>query len=325
MYATPKPLVGQRVLDPTFHFENTAIIKPPEIEKHNFKVTRVLIDSRERNTKLFANPASYELNLNQEIDDAVAATILVADVPHTAYLVNKNNNELTVEVGTEVFTIEVPFGNYTPKGLGDALKLALNDTAQAAGATIVFDVEYVELTDKYVFTATTVFSFVCNGEDQPYGDMAEMKVVTDSSGNLVKQIIGPSTTPYKPKSIAKMLGLPRTTVQSDSTGRLEAPFRKNFNDSDVIVMHIEHMRLFQSTTTHVNKSILVLHNQKSMDLSLYSSNTEYRATFSPPIPRLNRIKVTFYNAWGDLYDFQNFDHRFELLIESSKQKNKYSL
>ena len=319
-----RPVAGQRVLNPDFSFQNSAIIKPPEIEKHEFKTTRIMIDSRDRNTDLFPNPANYEVTMTQEIDDAVAATIIVADIPHTSYLINPNNYELTVLVDTDEVTASLPFGNYTPSDLATEIQTALNNAVNAANVAIIFQVEYHARLDKYVFTANREFSVSCEGGVEPYGD-AQVRTISDASGNLVRQIVGQTVTPYRKNSIGKMIGFPRKVVSSDANGRLEAPFRKNFTDANMIVLHIEQMRLYQSDTTHVNKSILVLHGTSTRELGVFSSNTEYRASFSPPIPRLSKIRLTFYNAWGELYDFQNYDHRIEMLIESSKQKNKYNL
>ena len=33
--------------------------------------------------------------------------------------------------------------------------------------------------------------------------------------------------------------------------------------------------------------------------------------------------ITFYDRFNNLYDFQNIDHRFEILFKSHKQRRKY--
>ena len=85
-------------------------------------------------------------------------------------------------------------------------------------------------------------------------------------------------------------------------------------------------------------------NIESFDVNKSNSNTLHRTTailgepyvrlsladipnvvkrFSPTIPRLARIKVTFTDRFGNLYDFQNIDHRVDIVFTSFKQKRKY--
>jgi hypothetical protein len=54
-----------------------------------------------------------------------------------------------------------------------------------------------------------------------------------------------------------------------------------------------------------------------------SAAPELIKIFSPPIPRLTKLVITFLDRYGNPYDFCNMEHRFEILVKSHKQARKY--
>ena len=55
------------------------------------------------------------------------------------------------------------------------------------------------------------------------------------------------------------------------------------------------------------------------------NNRVIKKTFNPPQARLTRIRLTFYDVYGNLYDFQNQDHGIEFNIELFKMQRRYMM
>ena len=86
-------------------------------------------------------------------------------------------------------------------------------------------------------------------------------------------------------------------------------------------MSIEQFDLLKSIDRDLNKSFAMI-PKMYQNLSIADS-AKYKKNFSPPIPKLAKLRIKFFDRFGNPYDFQNVDHRFELLITSAKQRRKY--
>jgi hypothetical protein len=56
-----------------------------------------------------------------------------------------------------------------------------------------------------------------------------------------------------------------------------------------------------------------------------SNNRVIKKSFNPPQARLARIRLSFYDVYGNLYDFQNQDHVIEFNIELFKMQRRYMM
>jgi len=150
-----------------------------------------------------------------------------------------------------------------------------------------FTVTYVALTDNFSFTCSTAFSMKFTGYPNP-----------------LNQLLG-----FGLKNYDSLVN----TIQSE--------FRKNFEYNNYLIMDIEQFDVLKSTDKDLNKAFALIptHYQKLNICDTFS----YTKYFSPPLGKLARIKIRFYDKFGNLYDFQNMDHHFELLFESHKHKKKY--
>jgi len=124
--------------------------------------------------------------------------------------------------------------------------------------------------------------------------------------------------------LSKMLGFKDTydTYQSVK-GILKAPFRANFDVDKYIVMVIDTMSINVSSNSVLNKSTVLVSRGDSL-LNTKSSTTPIKKYFNPTIGRLYKLRVRFTDYYGNPYDFQNQDHRFDIVYESKRQLNRYS-
>lgn len=267
-----------------------SVIKPPaEFRGDNEKYTRVVVDSRIRNKSLFPNPNDYEVPFDDDINDVIKAQLIYIDLPFSTYLVNTNFNKVVVNIGGVDKIAVLSTGDYDTTSFTTELQAAL-DRATVTPSTIT--ASYVQRTDSFKFTSASAFT---------------IKFVNQT--NTLALLLG----------FADNKDYPATNTGSNY--ELVASFRRNFNYNNYIIMDIDQFDLLKSIDKELNKTFAII--PKNYDVLNMAEDAQYTKRFSPAIPKLNKLRVRFYDRFGNNADFQNMDHRFELLITSFKQKRKY--
>jgi hypothetical protein len=289
-------------------FSKNSVIRPPkeDIAKRKY---RCVIDSRDRNITTFPLPSKYDITLPQHINNVTEMRLVIADIPFSRYLVHANNNLLFISEdapvqvdGKDTFPQEVCIA--LDQGDHDGASLAQNvqDKLNAAyNGTYV--VEYNAVKDKYTFTNTggNPFYFLFQGPVVPYGPQSY-----DKHSN---QVFGESTGTYRPNSVGRLLGFDNKNFAS-TNGVIVAPFRKNFIKDRYISMRIERAEHTYGTSASIDRCFCIV-DSKQNDL-----NNDYKSdtikVFDPPLNSLQKLQISFRDYYGNLYDFQNINHRIEL-------------
>lgn len=266
-----------------------SVIKPPsEFHGDNEKYTRIVVDSRIRNKSLFPNPNDYEVPFDDDINDVIKAQLIYIDLPFSTYLVNNNFNKVVVNIGGVDKIAVLSTGDYDLPSFTTELQAALD----ALWTPSTITASYVQRTDSFKFTSAAAFT---------------IKFVNQT--NTLALLLGFADNKDYP------------AVNTGSNYEVVAPFRKNFNYNNYTIMDIDQFDLLKSIDKDLNKTFAII--PKNFDVLNMSEDAQYTKRFSPAIPKLNKLRVHFYDRFGNHADFQNMDHRFELLITSFKQKRKY--
>ena len=268
-------------------FINNAIIPPPQntpsIET-NTKTTRIVIDSKDRDVNLYPEPNSYEVRFDDDIEDVMNMQLVSIDCPLSSYMINKYFNTFTLIVNNESRDIVLEEGDYTEQELATHITDMLNVASSG------FLVTYTSKKDGFIFTGTAPFSISFKNQS-------------------IKN------------SLHSMLGFKHETYISNSSNVITSPYRKNFNFNNYIVMSIDQFDLLKSNSNNLHRTFAVIvKSYYDMNMGDIPQLIKY---CTPPIARLSRIKISFKDRYGNPYDFQNIDHRIELLFTSFKQKRKY--
>lgn len=275
-------------------FYNKALIKPPENNlDEETKYTRIVIDSRVRNKALFPNPNNYEVLFEDDINDVKSAKLVYMDMPMPLYLINSFFNKITFKIGATSYTATIPDGNYTAAELATAITVAMNGLVAST-----FQVTYNTRLDKFMFNATTVFSL------QFISNTNQINILLGFLENNVYASVTDALTPSYPNLIA-------------------AEFCKNFDYNNYIIMDIEQFDTLKSIDRDLNKSFAII--PKSYVQLNVNDKLNIIKHFSPSIGRLTKLRIKLYDRFGNPYNFQNMDHRFELLMVSFKQKRRYMI
>lgn len=264
-----------------------AIIKPPgnfEFVDNDKKYTRLVVDSTFRDQTQYPNPNDYYFVFDDDINDVASAHLISIDLPFSTYTINMHFNTLWIQVGAGAeVAVALNQGNYTVSSLASMMQTKLN----AAGLGTTFTVTYDSTLDKFKFAATSSFS-----------------INFANKTNALHYLLG-----FKPQNYT-------------STGNeVTAPYRCNLNFNNYVVMCIDSFDNNKSNAKPLNKSFAIISpNYSNLNLG---DEPKITKNFNPPLARLAKIHITFYDKYGNAYDFQNMDHRFELLFHSFKQKRKY--
>lgn len=277
--------------DVNSHYIKNAIIPPPEIPSEIIKYTRIVVDSKDRNKNLHPFANKYEMKLPNEVTDVMSAKLISADIPLSMYMVNDYFNTLNIVYDGSQYTVVLENGNYSDTGLATMITTRLNSVVGSNS----FSVSYNTNTDNYTFAAAEPFS-----------------ITFGTSKN----------------SLDPLLGFAKEQYSSSVTGAepypniIKSPYRKNLNYNNYAIMYIDQFDNYQSPSTELDRCFAVIpsiYNQQS-----FSDHPELKKVFSPPIPRLTRLFIRFLDRYGNPYDFENIEHRFEILFQSNKQARKYN-
>ena len=269
-------------------YNKYGVIKPPqEFFKDNLKYTRIVIDSRVRDPILYPLQNDYYINFEDDITDVISAQLVYIDIPFSKYLINQYFNSLNITYNGNTYNVVLPTGDYTDASFLTAMQGALNTTIGTGAITITYNA----LLDNYTFTSTNNFGFNFQSQKNSLGMLLGF--------NINKNYVATSGANYV----------------------LNSEFRRNFKYNNYIIFDIDQFDLLKSADSSLNKSYATIpDNYDSLNIS---DNPQYIKIFSPPIPRLLKLHLQFSDRFGNPYDFQNQDHRFEILLTSFKQKRKY--
>jgi hypothetical protein len=268
-------------------YSKHSVIKPSQDSfDNNFKYTRIVIDSRVRKSNLYPSQNDYYLEID-EIEDILSVQLVYIDIPFVNYLINKYFNTLNVIYNGTLYDVVLPIGDYSDSDFLTTMQASLDSTLGTGNVTITYNTHL----DNYTFTSVNPFGF----------NFQNIK-----------------------NSLAMLLGfndIKNYTATLATNYILNSEFKRNFKYNNYIIFDIDQFDLLKSSDPSLNKSYAVIPlNYDTLNLA---DNPHYIKIFSPPLPRLLKLHLQFSDRFGNPYDFQNHDHRLEILFTSFKQKRKY--
>jgi hypothetical protein len=270
---------------------HNAVIPPPNV-KPDFetfkKYNRVVVDSKDRDMKLFPNPNSYEITLYDDIEDVLNVQLLNISVPLSSYLINNTFNTFQLTIGDTTSNITLDKGDYS------ATELAAEITSKMNIVSNKFLCEYVPKLDHFIFRSKIAYSIDFTTNKNSLAPLLGFDIAIYNG-----IITDNSTYPYV----------------------IESPYRKNFDFNNYIIMNIDQFDINKSSNTDLNRSFAII--PANYNILNISDDPIIKKYFSPPLARLSKLRIRFFDRFGNPYEFNNLDHHFELIFESMKQKRKY--
>lgn len=270
--------INDKCFSEQFSYDN-ALIKPPEKINNKVKDSKVkyiLIDSRDRNYKVYPNSNEYRIDLNEPIKDVTEIELIQAHIPATAYLINNNNNKIHYYIGEDenvaynppIHTAIVEVGDWDETNLASRITEAFR--ANGHDVSVYYD-EHINK-----------FSIVLNDNVQLYLDFRN---TTLNGGQL--EVVNSnydqnnSDTSYKTGSMGEILGFSKNYYTTDDINMVTF-------DADFTVKSYDINNNVYDPNNNTNPSYFILDKSKS---EINTKNSNF------PINIGSVLKV--YNSNGD--------------------------
>jgi hypothetical protein len=296
-------------------YNDGIVFKSEDSIKNNHENSRsqaIFIDSRDRDLSKYANPNEYVIDFPYHYKDVVSLELIAADIPKAQYNVNNNNNKLFISKDNELNAA--------------ALKLKSNYV------TATIPVGEYNITDLRATLTTTIqntFSMTINSNI----DTKVNKLTLTNLGGTFNMYLNDLDSDNKMKpvsnSISKILGFTSNTQYiSQSSGSLAASSMYNLNGEDYIIMKIENIdraegsnNVFRGAFAKLSVSEKSHGSTKQLKVSDFGSKSI--EIFNPYLGRLSKLKLSFYNQNGSLYDFRGLEHSLSFEIRTLYKNNSY--
>jgi hypothetical protein len=275
-------------------YDENAIIAPPKINTKDIPIRKYkyIIDSRDRNKTLYPDPAKYTIKLDEGLTDVVNAELILTDFKFNDYNVNKYNNVL--HTGTQDYTL--PLGTY------DGVAIASTLTSLIPSLTVTFN----DISSKFTFVSTVDMELKFRNDEQTRYD----------SDNFEYR--------YLTNSVGKLLGFAIDNYALTANSPLEAPYTMDLETENYIIMYMQQAKVYQSKNNKAHNCFAIINKMENSSNGLVMFNNNVSKSFNPAIANLSNLVFKFCDYNGNLYDFQNREHRFEIVFTCFKQTRCYN-
>jgi hypothetical protein len=252
------------------------------------KYVRYVIDSRDRNKTVYSTPSKYEVSLFENLCDVASVELMLADIPFSRYTFHKNNNVLHYLQGGVKKTITIEEGDYD----NDIGALIHNINLMLDNIRVIYNSN----NKKISFTSSAPFELMFIGKSyNHHNNVSDYKI--------------------KENSIGKMLGFNIDDYVSEvnSSGtvyKITSPFPVSFTQENYIIMRLGRAKVYTSNTSIADTSFAIINRPCHELNNNYTCNLIKK--FDPPLSSFDRLKISFHDYDGNLYNFNNIEHRIEL-------------
>ena len=267
---------------------NPYIIPLPERNKDSkIKYVKYVVDSRDRNISKHPSPSSYEIILLSNLLDVVSLELMLAEVPFSRYLIHSNNNILHFNDSE----IVIENGDYEY----DITKIiaALNAQFISSGAGITITLN--SNNNKLKFTSDFAFTLNFEGDSITY---------SENDTDII----------MKKNSIGRLLGFEiknYTSQLNSSKHEIVTPYPFSIATDNYIIMRLNRAKVYTANDKPADDCFAIIHNRTNGDPSNDYVSSVVK-NFNPPLASFEKLNISFYDYYGNKYDFNNKDHHLEL-------------
>lgn len=235
----------------------------------------VTVDSRDRDNSR-DSPGDYSVRLLEDVRDVCTVKLRSADIPQMWNVPIGRSSIWVSTGGGPMAEVAIEPSDHTETTLAAAAKSALDAATPLTWTVTVGD------TGRFTFAATGAFAL--RGGDGSHEDG------------------------YGPASAGRVLGLAAVEAASDGGNSLTAPHRNQLDRPDTMYLHVDDFDAVQGTSSGLHKCLEVIN----------ANGTEHEIPaekhFYPPLSRLNRLRIRIVDHYGVPVDFDNREHRIDLLL-----------
>ena len=272
-------------------FAEHALIPPSKTESKDISTRqhRVVIDSRDRDMIKYPDPSNYVIDINHDIRDVLSVQLVAYDIPFNNISVTEDNNLFEyLDANGDLQTIEIPEGEYNVITLLTNMINGLFVGNSSPNYPLLVSTSNIQL--ELNTTDATRFLFA-------------------------------SDTGYRHRSIAKTLGF--EPVDITASGSTTAKYKYHLEAERYVALFLQAAKLCQTTNPGTHECFAMIPRYVDSE-GAQALDTFVRKRFAAPIAALDKIRVRFKTRGGSYYNFENKDHRLELVYTCYRQPKNYN-
>ena len=252
------------------------------------KTQQVVIDSRDRDIIKYPSQNKYNITFLEPFRNVVDVELVASSIPLSRSIITDDNNVFTYSIGT---------------GIKQNVIFKKPERDMYIETFIYYIDQMIDINVSYKPSNETVeFSRFNNFTIYFSENPSLAKLLGFAQEDLVSKTI--STTYYNLVSDHQVT----YTHMSDVIA------------NEYIVMKIKHLNILTSNNKILNNATSIIY--KTTDHTNINNNDIIHKRFSPPLSILN-FDVTFYDYYGNLYDFNNTDHLIHLKFTTLKEGRRF--
>lgn len=271
-------------------FAEHALIPPPKTESKDITTRqhRVVIDSRDRDMIKYPDPSNYVIDINHDIRDVLSVQLVAYDIPFNNINVTEDNNLFEyLDANGDLQTIEIPEDEYNV-------------------VTLINDINGL---------------FVGSSSPNYPLSVSTSNIQLELNTTDATRFLFASDTGYRHRSIAKTLGF--EPVDITASGWTTAKYKYHLEAERYVALFLQAAKLCQTTNPGTHECFAMIPRYVDSE-GAQALDTFVRKRFAAPIAALDKIHVRFKTRGGSYYNFENKDHRLELVYTCYRQPKNYS-
>jgi hypothetical protein len=255
----------------------------------------LVVDSSERDRAVYENPGRYRFQLIKQYRDVISMELIQANIPHSFYSINNNNNKITVESGGNTYVASITPGNYNSiTTLMAVIKAVLDATASALTFTVA---------------------------QANAGGNAVLNKLVISAGGPFKLLAG------QPNNADTILGLGSVSIDS-TADNITMPNCYVMHPYRYLILEVRGMERCDGNSSALMNSFCIIPVDTASDnFGILKNgdtidNDTFVFHFTEPLPKLADLEITVRTPDGNICEFNGRDHFFVFEIKSLSRPHK---
>ena len=281
----------------------------------NFTLNRkvISIDSDDRDIIKWPNSNEFEITCPQIYNHIESIKLLNIQIPNKIYNITEELQNNKLLFNDELIVLNDGYYNY--ENLKNTLELELQKIDPALSIT------YNEITNKFIFTSNTSFTFSFKNITYNCNKNSYVKVFEQNNKWGLGSIIG-----FKNKnsynSVNNILE-PYYSLDLENTKFIYMEIEK-YNTCDELIPHLtkKYTNVNDGITNSYFAKIPIIYSEYNQSFSGHYDYSESLSYYQPPIEKISKLKFKFRYHNGILVNFNNYNISFDIEINQIRNEIK---
>ena len=235
-----------------FNYSSHVIAQPQQIKSHNESSNIIIIDSKDRNKKLYSNSNDYTITFPNVFRDIVEIELISICYKYSNFKIDKLCNTIFVNNNStnDNLEVKIPDGNYTDN------ELSIMFTNEFSNNLLQYkiDMKYSSRLNRYYFLINNsdIYTLQFKGDMSNYNDnlFTDNKNVNISQNNQVntyKKNTNGAYYGFSPDNFTNMLNIDKMNLEvTEENGKFNHKLTLDFSDNKSYYQMTEALNMYDN-------------------------------------------------------------------------------